>query len=419
MDLILVWGTMSHVELLWQDPLCAYFLEQLAAFSRLILFDKRGCGLSDRVIGQPTLEQRMDDVRAVMDAVGSERAAIFGESEGGPMSMLFAATHPERTTSLVLYGTFARWVDTEFDGAWDPEHFRKLVDHQVDVWGQGEVIRWFAPAYATFGDDLLREIGGHFERSAFSPGAYRELMMLNADIDVRAVCEQVRTPTLVLHRRDDRVVDVRQSRWLAEHIPGARYVELEGDNHLPHVGDADSVLRACAQFLTGTSRPPETDRVLATVLFTDLVDSTRRAEDVGDARWRDVLDHHDVMVRSVLARYDGSEVNTTGDGFVATFSGPARAVRCGLDIVATAMRAGMPIRVGIHTGEVERRGHDIGGIGVHIAARVGAAAEPNEVVVSRTVKDLVAGSGLRFEARGDHQLKGVSEPWQLFAAMPL
>jgi pimeloyl-ACP methyl ester carboxylesterase len=417
LDLVLVWGTMSHVELQWQDPLCAHFLDRLASFSRLILFDKRGCGLSDRVAGQPTLEQRMDDVRAVMDAAGSERAAIFGESEGGPMSLMFAATHPDRTQALVLYGAFARWVDEGMPGAWDPAAFRQLVDDHVARWGEGQVMRWFAPAYAGFGEDLLREMGGHFERSAFSPGGFRELMLLNAEIDVRAVCAQVQVPTLVLHRTGDQVVNVLQGRWLGENIPGANYVELDGEDHLPHVGDAESILRHTAEFLTGAHQPVETDRVLATVLFTDLVDSTRRAAEVGDARWRDVLDRHDALVRGTLDRYDGREVKSTGDGFLATFTGPARAVRCGLDVVRQGLRAGLAMRVGIHTGEIEVRGDDIGGIGVHIAARIGAMAAANEVLVSRTVKDLVAGAGLSFDDRGTHQLKGVPEPWQVLAAL--
>jgi class 3 adenylate cyclase len=416
LDLILVWGTMSHVELFWEDPLCAHFLEQLASFSRLILFDKRGCGLSDRVAGQPTLEQRIDDVRAVMDAVGSERAAIFGESEGGPMSMLFAATYPQRTTALILYGTFARWVDDDFPGAYTRDEFTRLIDNHVQDWGRGEVVRWFAPGYAEFGEEILREAGGRFERSAFSPGAYRELMRLNAEIDVRAISKQVRVPTLILHRRGDKVVDVRQSRWLAAEIPNAQYVELDGENHLPHVGDVESVLRHTAEFLTGAPRVVETDRVLATVFFTDVADSTRRAAELGDARWRDVLDRHDSLMRTVLARHQGHEVKTTGDGFLATFAGPARAVRCGLEAVRAALQAGLAIRVGVHTGEVDIRGDDIGGIGVHIAARVAALAAPNEVLVSRTVKDLVAGAGLKFQERGEHTLKGVPDVWQLFAA---
>ncbi|HET6963943.1 MAG TPA: adenylate/guanylate cyclase domain-containing protein [Acidimicrobiales bacterium] len=414
-DLVLVWGTMSHVELMWEDPFSAYFLERLASFSRLILFDKRGCGLSDRVQGQPSLEQRMDDVRAVMEAVGSEKAAIFGESEGGPMSMMFAATYPERTTALVLYGAFVRWVDDTFEGAVRPHEFEAQVARSMDNWGTGQVIAWFGPTYASFGEELLREGGGRFERAAFSPGAYGELMRLNAQLDARGIVEGIRVPTLVLHRRDDQVVDVRQGRWLSEHIPTARYVELEGNDHLPQVGDPDSVIRHTQEFLTGQRGVDQPDRVLATVLFTDIVGSTQRASELGDARWADLLGRHNALVRAALDRHRGREIKTTGDGFLATFDGPARAIRCAWEIVRSNSSAGIPVRAGLHTGEIEVLGDDIGGIGVHIGQRVTSEAGGGEVLVSQTVKDLVAGSGIEFVDRGTRQFKGVQGRWNLFA----
>jgi pimeloyl-ACP methyl ester carboxylesterase len=414
-DLVLVWGTMSHVELMWEDPFCAYFLERLASFSRLILFDKRGCGLSDRVSGQPSLEQRMDDVRAVMDAAGSERAAIFGESEGGPMSMMFAATYPERTIGLVLYGAFARWVDDTFEGAYRPAEFDSLIRHGMETWGTGQVIKWFGPTYASFGEDLLREGGGRFERSAFSPGAFGELMRLNAELDARGIVAGIRVPTLVLHRLDDQVVDVRQGRWLGAHIPRARYVELQGHDHLPQVGDPDSVIAHTQEFLTGQRDCDPPDRLLATVLFTDVVDSTKRASELGDTRWADLLGRHYELVRRSLVRHRGREIKTTGDGFLATFDGPARGIRSALDIVRSNAAAGIAVRAGLHTGEVELLGEDIGGIAVHIGQRVSAHAAGGEVVVSQTVRDLVAGSGIEFTDRGEVGLKGVPGMWRLYA----
>jgi class 3 adenylate cyclase len=406
---------MSHVELFWEDPFAAYFLERLASFSRLILFDKRGCGLSDRVSGQPSLEQRMDDVRAVMDAVGSERAAIFGESEGGPMSMMFAATYPERTAALVLYGAFVRWVDDSFEGAFHPDRFESRVTEMVKNWGTGRVVEWFGPTYGSFGEEVLREGGGRFERAAFSPGAFEELMRLNAQLDARPIAGGIRVPTLVLHRRDDQVVDVRQGRWLGKHIPGARYVELEGSDHVPQVGDPDAVIRHTEEFLTGQPPTEPPDRVLATVLFTDIVGSTDRASELGDARWSDLLRRHNSLVRTTLQRHRGHEIKTMGDGFLATFDGPARAIRCALEIVRSNASAAIPVRAGLHTGEIELLGEDIGGIGVHIAQRVSTVANGGEVLVSQTVKDLVAGSGIDFADRGERELKGVPGQWRLFA----
>jgi pimeloyl-ACP methyl ester carboxylesterase len=414
-DLLLCWGTMSHVELMWDDPFNAYFLERLASFSRLIVFDKRGCGLSDRVSGLPSLEERIDDVRAVMDAVGSERAAVFGESEGGPMSMLFAASHPERVSALVLYGAIVRWVDETFEGAHRPDDFHAIVEHGVENWGEGEVIAWFAPSARALGPEMLREACGRFERAAFSPGAFRQLMLMNADIDARPIARAVGVPTLVLHRTDDAVVDVRQGRWLAEHIPGARYQEFEGSDHLPQAGDPEPIIAATQEFVTGTRSAAPVDRIFATVVFTDIVDSTRRAEAAGDRLWRTILDRHDALVTSETEAQRGRVVKTTGDGALLIFDGPVRAITCAQRLHRALGRLGLTIRAGLHCGEVEVRGDDVGGIGVHIAARVSALAGAGEVLVSSTVRDIVAGSGIRFDDRGVHDLKGVEGEWRIFA----
>jgi class 3 adenylate cyclase/pimeloyl-ACP methyl ester carboxylesterase len=408
-DLVLVPGFISHIEEWWEEPLSARFLERLASFSRLILFDKRGTGLSDREAGVPTLEQRMDDVRAVLAAAGSERAAVLGVSEGGAMSALFAATYPERTAALVLYGTFAEfcsWVPT-------PEHLEHFL-HAIDEgWGTGRSLPHFAPSVAD--DSRFRRWWARYERLGASPGAAMALMRMNSEIDVRHVLPAIRVPTLVLHRTGDVTVDVEAGRYQAAHIPGATYVELPGVDHLPFVGDAEAVLDEIEEFLTGARPVAEPDRVLATVLFTDVVGSTELAARLGDRRWRDLLDAHHAAVRRQLARFRGREVKTVGDGFLATFDGPARAIRCADAIRASVRTLGLEVRAGLHTGEVELIGDDVGGIAIHVGARVAALAGPGEVLVSSTVKDLVAGSGLRFEDRGTHRLKGVPEGWRLFA----
>jgi len=415
-DLVLVWGTMSHIEFFWEDPFTAYFLERLASFSRLILFDKRGCGLSDRFSSQPTLEERMDDVRAVMDAVGSERAVIFGESEGGPMSILFAATYPERTIGLVLFGPIARWVDETFEGAFRPQEFAELVDGFAQCWGQGGFIAWIAPSFAKLAPDVVAEAGGRFERAAMSPGAFRQVVAMNADIDVRGIAGSVAVPTLIMHRTGDQVVNVQQGRWLAEHIHGATYIEFEGDDHLMSAGDPEPILTRTEEFVTGRRSAGAPDRAVATVLFTDIVDSTVHAAELGDGRWRSVLDRHEVIVRRELERHRGKEIKTTGDGFLATFDGPARAVRCASDINRSIAVAGVQVRAGLHTGEVELRGDDIGGIAVHIASRISGLAAGGQILTSRTVKDLVAGSGISFRELGEYTLKGVPDSWQIYEA---
>ena len=413
-DLVLVPGWISHLEHQWEEPSLARFLQRLASFSRLIMFDKRGTGLSDRVSVKelPTLEQRMDDVRAVMDAVRSERAAIMGISEGGPMSVLFAATYPQRTSALVLYGTMA----TRAESRPTDEQLQPIFDAMERSWGQTMNTGLWAPSRAQ--DQQFREWMARLGRLGASPGAAVALTRMNLEIDVRHVLPAIRVPTLIVHRTGDRAVAVDLGRHLAQEISGAKFVELPGDDHFPSVGDADAILDEVQEFLTGVRPGPESDRVLATVLFTDIVGSTERAADMGDRRWRDLLDSYYALARRDLGRFRGREVKTTGDGFLATFDGPARGIRCACAISDEAGRLGLPIRAGLHTGECEIMGEDIGGIAVHIGARVAAQAGSGEVLVSSTVKDLVAGSGLRFEDRGSRALKGVPEEWRLFAVEP-
>ncbi len=413
-DLVLVPGFVSHLELQREDPRAARFFERLESFSRLIRFDKRGTGLSDRTVPVPTLEQRMDDVRAVMDAVGSERAALFGISEGGPMSMLFAATYPERARALVLYGTFARAV-------WAPDYpFGRRDDERaartaalVERWGTGVVASIYVPSLVS--DPAFVEWCARFERQSASPGAVAALQRMNGEIDARHVLDAIRVPALVLHRTGDRAIRVEHGRYIAERIAGAKYVELPGDDHVPWFGAVERLFDEIEQFLTDARHAAEPDRVLATVLFTDVVGATERAAALGDRRWRDLLDRHHGMVRRELAAFRGREIDTAGDGFLASFDGPARAIRAATTITDKVKLMGLDIRAGLHTGECEVIGPKLAGIAVHIGARIAALAGPGEVLVSSTVKDLVAGSGLHFKERGAHELKGVPGPWQLYS----
>jgi pimeloyl-ACP methyl ester carboxylesterase len=416
LDLVYVPGWVSHVELAWEEPTLATFLRRLASFSRLIMFDKRGTGLSDRVPNEklPTLEERIDDLRAVMDAVGSEQAAVFGFSEGGNLSAFFAATYPERAKALVLFGTFAKRVwSPDYPWAPKPEEREREYERLEREWGELMDVEEYAPSKAS-DEVFLRRLATYFRRSA-SPGAAIALLRMNAQLDIRHILPIIRVPTLVIHRSGDRDANLEEGRWIAEQIPNARFVEMPGEDHLPWVGDQDAVVDEIEEFLTGARSVPESNRVLATVLFTDIVGSTDHAARLGDRAWRELLGLHHSLVRKELARFRGREIKTVGDAFIATFDGPARAVRCACGIRARVADIGIQIRVGLHTGEIEIVDRDIGGIGVNIAARVIAAAQSGEVLVSSTVKDLSAGSGIVFVDRGAHTLKGVPDEWRLFA----
>ncbi len=416
LDLVFVPGFVSHVELIWEEPAIARFLGRLASFSRLIVFDKRGQGLSDRLGRPPTLEESMDDLGSVMDAAGSERAAIFGISEGGPMSALFAATYPARVSSLVLYGTFARMVRApDFPQGVSEERFDSWAELVREQWGEAVGVDLWAPSDE--GNPEFERWWSRLLRQGTSPSGAIELMKLYREIDIRAALPAIGVPTLVLHRRDDRLVPARQARYLADRIPGARYVELSGADHLPTVGDQDALLDEVEEFLVGSRGAHGVERALATILFTDIVGSTKTAARLGDRRWRDLLERHDATVRNELAVHRGREVKTLGDGFLATFDGPGRAIRCATAIHDELSRSGVEIRSGIHSGEVEAIGEDVGGMAVNIGARVGALAAPGEVLVSSTVRELVVGSGIEFEERGSHRLKGAPDEWRLYAVV--
>jgi pimeloyl-ACP methyl ester carboxylesterase len=416
LDLIYVPGWISNLELMWDEPAHAHVLDRLASFSRLILFDKRGTGLSDPVPLDrlPTLEERMDDVRAVLDAVDCEQAAVFGFSEGGLMSVLFAATYPERTTALVLYGVFAKRIwSPNYPWAPKPDDRAREIDELERNWAERMDLDKLAPSE----DDAFKDrLATYFRRSA-SPGAAAALMRMNTELDVRDVLPTIQAPTLVLHRKGDLDASVEEGRWIAGRIPGAKFVELPGDAHTLWGGNTDSIVDEIEEFLTGARRGPEPDRVLATVLFTDIVGSTERAVKLGDRRWRELLEQHHLLVRQQLELYQGREVDTAGDGFLATFDGPARAIRCGSAIVGGVSDLGLEIRAGVHTGECEHFADKVAGLAVHTGARVASLAEPGEVLVSQTVKDLVAGSGIEFRERGTHVLKGVPGKWNVYAVV--
>jgi class 3 adenylate cyclase len=414
LDLVLAFPFLSHLDLMWESPALAHFLRRLGSFARVLVFDRRGVGLSDPAAGAPTLEERMDDVRAVMDAAGSERAALLGMSEGATMCVLFAATYPERTSALVLWGAMARSTAAP-DYPWAPE--REAVEEAQEeligpMWGQGATIEIFSPSLA--GDARAREFQARFERQAASPMRVQQLFQMFVDTDVRGALPLVQAPTLVLHRRQDRAVNYRAARWLAERIEGSRYTELEGEDHFPWVGDSDAPLAAIEEFLTGVRPSPAPQRVLATVLFTDIVDSTKHAGDLGDRRWRELLEEHQELVRDRLRRFEGREIKTTGDGFLAVFDGPTRAAECARAIVDDIPALGIEVRAGLHTGEVELMGDDVGGIAVHVAARIAALAGARTVLASRTVRDLAAGSGIAFDPAGRHTLKGIPDEWDVY-----
>ncbi|HEV3351863.1 MAG TPA: adenylate/guanylate cyclase domain-containing protein [Acidimicrobiales bacterium] len=410
-DIVFIWGPFSNIEVVWEHPPARRNLERFSSFGRLIQFDRRGTGLSDRAVALPTLEEQMDDVVAVLDAVGSDRAALIGGGDGAFMTLLFAATHPDRTSALVLSDARVRIVASEdFPWAFTAEQWADLRAMLRDNWGSG--ISQYAAAPSTLGDETARQWWARLERQSLGPGDVTRMFDLVVQTDVRPVLPTIQVPTLVLHRTGDQFCPIAQGRYYAEHIPGARFVELPGEDHAGWEGDADPGNDEIEEFITGHRPMYEPDRVLATVLFTDIVGSTEKARELGDRRWRELLDHHDELARAQLDRHQGRLVKTTGDGLLATFDGPARAIRC-----ASTLRQilPVPIRAGLHTGEVELRGDDVGGIAVHIGARVAAIAGAGEVLVSRTVKDLVAGSGITFTDRGSHTLKGVPDEWQLYA----
>jgi class 3 adenylate cyclase len=415
LDLVLVNGYITHVELVWEHPPARRFMEGLGSFARVINFDRRGSGLSDPVADVPTFEQRMDDVRAVMDAAGTERAALLGISEGVPMSILFAATYPERVQALVAAGGMARsTLDDDYPWASTPEALLESGQEFIlPDWGQGSIVEVAAPSQAD--NEETRAFFGRMERMTASPAMMTALAQMFLQIDVRDVVPNVHVPTLVLHRRHDLLVNVRNGRWLADHLPNAKLVELPGRDHNPWYEDPERTLGEIEEFLTGTRTAPEPQRALATVLFTDIVDSTRSAAEMGDQRWRELLENHHLAVKDALGRHDGREIKSLGDGFLATFDGPGRAIGAARQIVESSEPLGIRVRAGLHTGECEIIGDDVGGMAVNIAARVSALAGPGEVLVSRTVKDLVVGSGLEFDDRGAHTLKGVPDTWQLHA----
>ncbi|MEZ4382316.1 MAG: alpha/beta fold hydrolase [Nannocystaceae bacterium] len=406
-DLVVVPPIISHLEAARDLPGYAAYVARLASFARVILFDKRGSGLSDRRGGAPSLELRIEDLCAVMSAAGSRRAAILGISEGGPMACLFAATHPQRVTGLVLYGTFARFLRApDYPLMLDRPGFERLVATTSARWGTGTSLDLFAPSLA--GDPAAREAFARLERYSVSPSGLRELWRLVSELDVRDVLASIRAPTMVCHRSDDAVVDLAVGRDLAARIPGAQFCELPGRDHLPFFGD-DALPERVAEFITGSRHAarPAAQRVLASVLFTDIVDSTATATRLGDGAWRALLDEHDRRCRDRVEAAGGRVIKSTGDGVLALFDAPGRAVRCGRALIDELAAIDVAIRVGVHIGEVELRGDDVGGIAVHVAARIQAKAGRAEVWVSRTITDLVAGSGLRFVGRGEHELKGV------------
>ncbi len=412
LDLVFVPGFVSHIDNYWDDPRFSRMLERLGSFARVLMFDKRGTGLSSRVSTLPTMDKRMDDVRAVMDAEGIERAAIFGVSEGGSLATLFAAHHPDRCTALVLYGAFARfssWLATD-------EEFEEFLVYVDTSWGSGKSLPLFAPGAADEADMMVW--WGKFERLGGDPRAVTELMEMNRQIDISDVLGAVQVPTLVIHRHDDMLIDFEAGQMLADRIPGARLVDLPGEDHLLSVGDnAGQILDEIEVFLTGQRTLPTGESVLATVLFTDIVDSTARAHALGDERWGDLLDAHNRVVRAQLERFRGREIKLLGDGFLATFDGPARAIRCAVEITRAVRPIGLQVRAGLHTGEVRFAGGDVEGMAVNIAARVSAIAGASDVLISRTVKDLVAGSGITLADAGVHSFKGIPEQWQLYAAV--
>jgi class 3 adenylate cyclase/pimeloyl-ACP methyl ester carboxylesterase len=410
-DLVHTWGPATHIEHMWDHARMVRFYDRLGSFARVLLFDRRGTGASDPTPGPPTLEQQMQDIETVVEAAGVERPYLFGESNATHPCALYAASHPDRVAGLILYSSYAAGSDVL-----TPPLAELLNDLVENAWGEGGTIHIFAPSVAD--DPVALDWFGRAERLAASPGIVRQLIELESQVDIRPVLPAIQVPTLVLHRHEDPMVGFECGREVAEAIPNARFVPLTGGDNFSFFGDSDAVLDEIEEFVTGTRHHHESNRVLTTVMFTDIAGSTERVAQLGDQRWRDLLDEHYRRIRRQVDRFTGHEIRTLGDGFLATFDGPARAIRCGCEIATDADRVGVTTRVGVHTGEVEQLGGDLAGLTVHIGARVAAEATPGEVLVSRTVKDLVVGSGIRFLDRGAHALKGVPGTWQLYAAQP-
>ena len=414
-DLVVAPGWVFHLEIVWEQPAFEAFMRRLTRIFRVIMFDKRGTGLSDRSIGASTMEERMDDLRAVMDAAGSEKASIMGWSEGANIAAMFAASYPQRVEGLILYAGAVRykWAEDYPMGA--TEERLEMARHVFrNQWGEGQTAYFVVPSRAK--DEAFRRWFGRFERLTVSPGEAEAMIDANMEIDTTEMVKLVRAPTLVLHNTNDILVPVESSRHIAELIPGSKLVELPGDDHLFWFSNPDEVVEEIEQFLLGSRSPKQQERVLATVLFTDIVSSTEHADAMGDARWREMLEIHERLAREELVHFRGDLIETTGDGILATFDGPARAVLCASRLCSRMDGVGLQLRAGVHTGEIELRGDDIGGLAVHIAARVMSVASAGEVVTSRTVKDLAVGAGIDFTDKGRHQLKGLPEPWDLFTA---
>jgi class 3 adenylate cyclase len=413
-DLLYIPTAFSQMEHFWEEPLIARFFERLAEFSRVILFDRRGSGMSDPFEGPPILEDQVDDVISVMDAAGSERASVVAQFEGSSMAMMFAAAFPDRVDALALHSPIARMTrNEEVHWANTVEDREAMIDATIANWGSGGGIDLWAPSVAD--NQRLREWFGKLERLAASPGALRKLMDMGNQLDVTSILSTIRVPTLVTHPAGDAFIDRRHAELVVSRIPDAKFVELPAGDLLPLLAGADNFLDVVEEFLTGGRREREPDRVLATVLFTDIVGSTKHATAMGDSRWRDLLQRHDALTQREIERRRGRFIKSTGDGVLATFDGPARAVQAACDISVEIQRLGIDIRAGLHTGEIELRGDDVAGMAVHIGARVGALGGPGEVIVSSTVKDLVVGSGIEFADRGAHELKGVPGEWRLYS----
>lgn len=414
-DLVLVPGWIYHIELVWEHPAFEAMIRRLARSFRVIMLDKRGTGLSDRVRGATPMEERMDDVRAVMDAVGSQTAALLGWSEGGNIALLFASTYPQRTTALVLYGTGARYAQApDYPCGMSPEFIETAMGVIANHWGEGLGATYAAPSRTS--DPAFMRWFGRFERMTVSPGDGLAMLEANLQIDTTSILQTVQTPTLILHNKGDALVPIAFSHYLVERIPDAKLLELEGDDHLFWFSNTDEVVTPIENFVLGKRSEDDPDRVLSTVLFTDIVGATTRASSIGDSRWRELLDQHDRVARERISHFRGKFVKGTGDGILATFDGPARAIHYALRLHRDVRDLGLEMRAGIHTGEVELRKGDVGGLAVHIGARIASEARPGEVLTSRTVKDLVAGSGIAFEDRGRYTLRGVEDSWRLYAA---